>query len=141
MATPPPHFYTNPSPPFQVYFPFLAKNFVFIVWELQFVTSKPSPVQRHNRNTRIICEIYSKLSIEAWERPSGVFIVNPLSSKPIKWPSTLKQFVGYCWRIVWVWYGHFVVLACKGLTLKTFHTNSWCFSGLLCTGKCLQGED
>ena len=27
---------------------------------------------------------------------------DPLSFKPTKWSNTLKQFVGFCWRIVWV---------------------------------------
>ena len=28
--------------------------------------------------------------------------LNPLSANPTKWSVTLKQFVGFCWRIVWV---------------------------------------
>ena len=31
------------------------------------------------------------------------YLVNPLSANPTKWSHTLKQFVGYCWRIVWVY--------------------------------------
>ena len=27
---------------------------------------------------------------------------NPLDTKPTKWSNTLKQFVGFCRRIVWV---------------------------------------
>ena len=28
--------------------------------------------------------------------------VNPLSANPTKWSNTLSQFVGCCWRIIWV---------------------------------------
>ena len=33
---------------------------------------------------------------------SNNFIINPLSTNPKKPSNTLKQFVGSCWRIVWV---------------------------------------
>ena len=29
-----------------------------------------------------------------------IYSVNPLSANPIKWANTLKQFVGFCQRIV-----------------------------------------
>ena len=42
---------------------------------------------------------------------------NPLSANLAKWPTALKQFVGSCRRIVWVFY-HFVRLALKGLKIQ-----------------------
>ena len=37
--------------------------------------------------------------------------INSLSANPTKWSNTLKQFVGYCQRIVWVCFYHFMGLA------------------------------
>ena len=52
-----------------------------------------------------------------WERNIGLKWVNsfhPLCVNPTKWPNTIKQFVGCCWRIVWV-FDHFVGIALKRL--------------------------
>ena len=49
--------------------------------------------------------------------------LNALSAKPIKWPNTLKQFVGKSRWIVWVCFDYFVGLALKGLI--TFFSSIW----------------
>ena len=47
------------------------------------------------------------------------FLFNPLSANPIKWPNTLKQFVGKLPTNCLSVFGHFVNLALKGLTFNT----------------------
>ena len=42
--------------------------------------------------------------------------MNPLSTKPTKWPNTLKQFVGKLLTNCLSVFGHLVKLALKGLT-------------------------
>ena len=42
---------------------------------------------------------------------------NPSSANPPKWSNPLKQFVGFCRRIVLSVFDHFVKLALKGLTI------------------------
>ena len=65
-------------------------------------------------------KIYCLLDIISlsWRTP---FIYKPLKSQPTKWSSTLKQFVGCCRGIVWV-FDHFVGLTFKGLTLQVKST-------------------
>ena len=71
-------------------------------------------------------KLLGKASFSEW-----FFNLNSLSASPTKWSSRLKQFVGYCWRIVWLWprmlkslaklsnilgvTDHFVGLALRGL--------------------------
>ena len=51
-----------------------------------------------------------------------VLYINPLSPNPIKWPNTLKQFVGKPPTNYLNVFGHFVNLALKGLThSSTYH--------------------
>ena len=92
-------------------------------------------------------KLLGKASFSEW-----FFNLNSLSASPTKWSSRLKQFVGYCRRIVWVWprmlkslaklsnnlgvTDHFVGLALRGLKgcilsqrftrnfFKNFH-NAW----------------
>ena len=45
--------------------------------------------------------------------------VSALSANPTKWSSTLKQFVGKCRQIAWV-FDHFVRLALKGLRIISY---------------------
>ena len=45
-------------------------------------------------------------------------ILNPLSANPIKWPNTLKQFVGKLSTNCLSLFDHFVKLALKGLNLR-----------------------
>ena len=45
---------------------------------------------------------------------------NPLSANTIKWPNTLKQFVGKLPTNCLSVFGHFVNLALKGLIKKSF---------------------
>ena len=44
--------------------------------------------------------------------------INPLSAKLIKWPNTLKQFVGNLPTNCLSVFGHFVGLALKGLNCR-----------------------
>ena len=52
------------------------------------------------------------------ENVSGCQNLNPLSAKLIKWPNTLKQFVGNLPTNCLSVFGHFVGLALKGLIEK-----------------------
>ena len=52
--------------------------------------------------------IYVMMSVE---RILKFLMLNPLNVNPTKWSNTLKQFVGFCWRI-----DHVVGLALEGLT-------------------------
>ena len=47
-------------------------------------------------------------------------LFNPLSAKLIKWPDTLKQFVGNLPTNCLSLFGHFVGLTLKGLTFPRF---------------------
>ena len=58
---------------------------------------------------------------------------NRLSANPTKWSNTLRQFVWFCLRIVWM-FGHFVGLVLKGIVfsilkvyLGTCQTFGWGF--------------
>ena len=57
------------------------------------------------------------------------FVVNPLSAKPTKWSNTLKQFVGYCRRIVLSLFDHFM-----GLALEELRENSLTLNRLILPG-------
>ena len=50
-----------------------------------------------------------------------VITVNPLSFNTIKWPNTLKQFVDYCPRIVWVCLTIYPVNILQGTLLSALH--------------------
>ena len=62
-------------------------------------------------------------------------LFNPLSAKLIKWPDTLKQFVGNFPTNCLSLFGHFVGLALKGLTFPHFCFVSTNFSKLQVTRK------
>ena len=62
---------------------------------------------------------HKELYLGWWRSPVPTQVVmkrfNPLSAKSTKWPNTLKQFVSYCRRIVWMcltilWLWHLKVL-------------------------------
>ena len=48
-----------------------------------------------------------------------LFVINPLITNPIKWPNTLKQFVGNLPTNCLSLFGHFVNFTLKGLTLRS----------------------
>ena len=56
--------------------------------------------------------------------------VNLLSASPTKWSNTLKQFVGFCRRIVWMCFTMLSGLALKGLTSFMFLKYSWALSSI-----------
>ena len=69
-------------------------------------------------------------SSNIFEIPRGRIILldgfNPLCANPTKWSNTLKQFVGFCWRIIWV-FEHFV-----GLALEEVMRKSWKGNHIVC---------
>ena len=70
----------------------------------------------------IFC-IFVRFSIcNITETEINAFRLNPLSADPTKWSNTLKQFVGFCWRIIWV-FDHFVGLALEELMRKSWKGN------------------
>ena len=67
---------------------------------------------------------------------SVLFLVNPLSANPTKWSNTLKQFVGFCQRIVWMWCV-WSFLVSSLLTSKHFSAFIWRFYPWLWIWECL----
>ena len=64
-----------------------------------------------------------------WHLMKNLFDLNPLSANPIKWPNTLKQFVGNLLTNCLSVFGHFVGLALKGLRYLIFCPDFFCHAG------------
>ena len=69
----------------------------FCEWDL--LNDNPFVLQIHIVNSVIGGYIVGK---DSTYTGSTVIYINPLSANPTKWSNTLKQFVGFCRRIVWV---------------------------------------
>ena len=56
-------------------------------------------------------------------RTEHILFYNPIGANPIKWPNTLKQFVGKLLTNCLSVFGHFVNLALKGLMPRAKEKN------------------
>ena len=96
----------------------------FIMWKIWNIirSRKDDWLKSFKRNCRfflvILLDFYKKsfrcTTSNTHKKNELIFPVNPFSTNPIKWSNTLKQLVGFCWQIVWV-FDHFVGLGLKGL--------------------------
>ena len=56
---------------------------------------------RRNRSSLIRLNLVG-IRNEIWRWSCKLAVIKPLSANPTKWSNTLKQFFGYCRRIIWL---------------------------------------